>query len=83
MLNSLTGSSLLPAITVDPPLKRSLARAGGLLAAAALAAVLLISPQQSQVAVPAVPGVPHSGAAQLVQTVADGATFVVTKGQKG
>ncbi|WP_207345940.1 hypothetical protein [Arthrobacter sp. E3] len=85
MLYALSATTHIPARTVGQPRTHALTRAGGLLAATALAAVLLLAPPYSQTPVPAGLSAAVSGTAQLVEntSVVAGPTFVVTKGQKG
>ena len=85
MLYSLSGSTHIWARTVARPPTRTLTRAGGLLAAAALAGVLLLTAPSSQELTPAGPAGPVSGTAQLAYNaiVVAGPTFAVVQGQKG
>lgn len=85
MLYALSASTHISARTVGQPRTHTLTRAGGLLAATALATVLLLTPPYSQTPAPAGPAAAVSGTAQLIDnaSVVAGPTFVVTKGQKG
>ncbi len=85
MLYSLSSSTHIPARPGNRPASHTLTGAGGLRAAAVLAAVLLIVSQQSPSAAPDGVLAPISGTAQLLQNTAADHTpkFVVTKGQKG